>query len=319
MTTNNHLLEDANLYQKADLALLDFTTNGKLLPQVAQQFLEIAVGATRLLPLASVPPMSSNEARIDTIEFQGYILRPGVEGEALPIGDRVKPTAGGATVVTKEFIAEVRMSYNTLEDTIERKNFQAKLVDMLGRKVGYDMEYTVVNSDTAYVGPYKALKLFDGIRKLAVSHTVDIGGAPLDEDQILKIVKKLDNKYQQNPAQLKILTSPKAKLDYAHRAFISRGTPLGDSALTRPVPVTYVDREVVDVPAFPENLGGGTNETEAIYCDPKNVTVGMWREVAIELDKDISARQLIIVATFRMGCNYANEDGVVKGYGITIS
>jgi hypothetical protein len=115
-----------------------------------------------------------------------------------------------------------------------------------------------------------------------------------------------------------IFTSVDSEIDYRD-ALADRGTVLGDRFLEQTAPVMYSGIRLQAVPVFPENLGAGTNETEMLLTDPKNINVGIWRRIKIETDKDISEGVLKIVATMRMDVKYAEETAVVKAVGVTVA
>jgi hypothetical protein len=73
------------------------------------------------------------------------------------------------------------------------------------------------------------------------------------------------------------------------------------------------------VPLFPENLGTGSNCTNILLTDPKNINIGVWRNIRIETDKDISEGVLIIVATLRFDVKYAEETAVVKAINTKVA
>jgi hypothetical protein len=70
---------------------------------------------------------------------------------------------------------------------------------------------------------------------------------------------------------------------------------------------------------FPENLGGGTDETVVLFCDPKNITFGIQRSIRLETDKDISAGEIIMVMSTRWDVKYAHEPAVVKATGVKVA
>jgi hypothetical protein len=75
---------------------------------------------------------------------------------------------------------------------------------------------------------------------------------------------------------------------------------------------------VLEVPLFPENLGAGGNLTNAVLTDPKNVNIGIWRNIRVETDKLVSEGVLIIVATLRFDVKYAEETAVVKAINVKV-
>ena len=72
------------------------------------------------------------------------------------------------------------------------------------------------------------------------------------------------------------------------------------------------------VPLFPENLGGGGDQTEVLLCNPKNIHVGIWRQIRFESDRDISEGTLKIVATLRFDVKYAEESGVARAINVQL-
>ncbi len=100
-------------------------------------------------------------------------------------------------------------------------------------------------------------------------------------------------------------------MDYAD-SLANRQTPLGDSKLVAASTAEYNGYGVVPVPLFPENLGGSTNTTNLLFVDPKNIIVGMQRDVRIETDRDISTGEIKIVCTVRFDVKYKHEPALVK-------
>ena len=113
-------------------------------------------------------------------------------------------------------------------------------------------------------------------------------------------------------------TSENGELDYRDK-LAARATVLGDKFTEGWMPVRYGNRTMYPVPVFPDNLGTGTNETVVILMDPKNGYVGLWRNIRIESDRDITTGEWIAVATIRAGFALQETDAVVKLYGITTS
>jgi len=59
----------------------------------------------------------------------------------------------------------------------------------------------------------------------------------------------------------------------------------GDKYVEDDVPATYSGVPVLDVPMFPEAQGPGANATSILLTDPKNINVGIWRNIRVEVDK----------------------------------
>ena len=78
---------------------------------------------------------------------------------------------------TKEVIAEINITYDTLENNIEKDGLQQTIMQILAERAAVDIEELVVNGDTSSSDPY--LAQLDGIRKQTVSHVIDGNGEEL--------------------------------------------------------------------------------------------------------------------------------------------
>lgn len=304
MASNRSILE------KADIAVQDLISSGGILPEAtAREFLEIAVKESVLLQQSTVVPMRSYQQRIDTIRFGGRILRPGTEATALPAAGRSKPDLSKATLSVKLFKGEIRISKEVLEDNIEGEGFQRTILKAAGAGVGRDIDELIANGDTASLDPF--LKQLDGVRKQATSNIVDAASARTTKTVLKNTVKAMPVEFLKDRRVMKFVTSFDSETDYRD-SLADRATAVGDRFLLEGIPATYSGIPMVGIPVFPENLGGGNDETEMLFLDPKNINVGFWRKVEWESDKDIVAGELIIVVTLRVDVKFAYEPAVVK-------
>lgn len=85
------------------------------------------------------------------------------------------------------------------------------------------------------------------------------------------------------------------------------------------MPATYSGVPVIDVPMFPESQGPAKNATSILLTDPKNINVGIWRNIRVEVDKIVTDGVLVIVATLRFDVKYAEETAVVKAFNVKVS
>lgn len=320
MTT---MFSNLSLLQKADLALAELTstgntatTGGKLLPETAQKFMRILIDESKLLKLATVVPMKSEKAEIPKIRFASRILRAGQEATALSQADRSKPNLSNVELDSKLFKAEVRLPDEVLEDNIEKDQFKATIMQLMGEAISRDMDEIAVQGDTTSTDPF--LAQFNGILKAATSNVVDAAGAPLTKAVLRDMLKAMPKPFIRNKDLLRFLTSIDAKIDLTDHLG-NRQTSAGDSLTFDGGQCKYQGVVVDDVPLFPENLGIGLNYTNAVLTDPKNVTAGIWRQIKMETDKDVSAGVVIIVATLRFDVKYAEETAVVKGINVKVA
>jgi hypothetical protein len=315
------LLDNNTLLQKADLALSDLTTDGGLLqPAQAQKFMRILIKEAVVLKQATVVPMRSPKQLIEKIRFGSRILRAGNEGAALPTDQRAKPDLGLVELDAKLFKAEVRLNNEVLEDSIERGQLRQTIMQLMAERIATDMDEIILQGDTANATDSTLAKL-DGLLKQATSHVVDNAGGTTTKSIFHSMIKTMPSEFLRNKKDLRFLTSIQSELDYRD-SLADRATIGGDKWLSEDIPVPYGGVPVIPVPLMPENIAFGSpvvNTTDVILTDPKNIQVGIWRNIRVETDKLISEGVLIIVATLRFDVKYAHEPAVVKGINVKVS
>lgn len=310
------LLDNRSLLAKADLALSDLTTSGGLLqPAQAQKFIRVMINESKIMKDATVTPMKSPKQLIERIRFGSRILRPGAEGAPLPAGDRASPDLFSTELDAQLFKAEVRLNNEVLEDSIERGQLRNTIMTLMAERISLDMDEVIVNGDVASGDAF--LAVLDGILKQSVSNIVAAGLVPLTKTPLRDSIKTMPTEFLRNKGALRQYTSMDAELDYRD-SLADRATSFGDANLETERPVMYGGVKVVPVPVFPETLGGG-NETNMLLTDPKNINVGIWRQIRVETDKLVSEGVLIIVATLRFDVKFVHEPATVKTTGITIN
>lgn len=308
--------ENATILQKADMALSDLTSGGLLVPAQAQKFIRILIEEAKVMKLATVTPMKSHTQEINKIKFGSRILRAAAEGVALPEADRAKPTTSKVTLVARPFKAQVNLTYEVLEDSIEQDTLKQTVMQLMGEAIARDVDEVLVRGDTASSDTF--LAQFDGILKSSTSNVVNAGTVPLTKTILRDMLKTMPSPFLRDKSALRFLTSVDAEIDYRD-SLSNRQTATGDKALDGAAPVGYSGVPLIDIALFPENLGGATNETDVILTDPKNINVGIWRNIMIETDKNIEAGKVIIVASMRMDMKYIEETATVKAVGIKVS
>ena len=309
-TSNRTLLE------KADLAIADLTAGGGiLLPAQAKKFMRLLIKQSALMQMATVVPMPAPKYQVSKIRFGSRILRPGQEGVALTQAERSKPDLSFLELDAQLFKAEVQLSDEVLEDNIERGELRQTILEMIAEAAGRDMEELVINGDTTSADPF--LAVLDGVLRQSVSHVVDVAGGQLTKNILRDLLKSLPNEYLRDKKAMSFLTSVDADLEYRN-TLAERATVGGDKFLEDDTPVLYSGVPVTPIPLFPDNLGPGNNQTVALLCNPKNVHVGIWRQIRLESFRDVSAGVLRIVATLRFDVKFADENGTAKAVNIQL-
>lgn len=312
-----NITDNRSVLEKADLALADLTSGGGLLqPAQAAKFMRILIKQSKMMGMATVVPMKAQKQLIEKIRFAGRVLRAGNEAQALASGDRVKPNLGKVELDAQLFKAEVRLDNEVLEDSIERQELRQTIMQILGDAIARDMEEVMIQGDTASADLF--LAKFNGVLKQASSNVVDAGVVALNKQIFRDCLRAMPSEFLRNKADMRFLTSVDAEIDYRD-ALADRSTVLGDKFLEQEAAVAYSGVPVIDLQLMPENLGAGTNCTNMLLTDPKNINVGIWRQIRIETDKLVSEGVLVIVATLRFDMKYAEETAVVKATNIKVA
>jgi len=315
METNRSILE------KAELALADITgQNGILQTAQAQRFIKLLVKESKVMGMATVTPLKAPKQLVNKTRFTSRVLRRGQEATALAEADRSKPTFTFVEHDAQLFKAEVRITDEVLEDNIEGDQLRQTVMSSLAEKIASDMDEVIVQGDTTSTDDF--LAAFDGILALATTNIVNAGTVSMHKGILRDMLKTMPSEWLRNKGAMRFLTSVDAELDYRD-SLSDRMTLVGDQALaaigSETAVVGYSGVPVIDIPMFPENLGGGTNCTNVILTDPKNIDVGIWRKIKIETDKDISAGVLVVVATMRFDALFQEELAVVKATNVQVS
>lgn len=302
---------------KADLAVSDLVTSGgELVPAQAQRFIRLLIDESVLVKEANVVPMRSKKQLIETFRFGSRILRAATEGVALTIGDRSKPDLTKVELDVKLMRAEVRWSDEVIEDNIERGTLQNTILTEMANRAALDWDELIANGDTASADVY--LAQFDGLRKTIATNVVikaPIGS--LQKGDFTDVLKAMPTEFQRDYPRMRWYTGINAVHDYRN-TLSDRATMLGDRYSEQIVAPTPLGTALIGVPVFPENLGGGSNETELLLLLPKNMNVGFWRRIKVERDRDITAGMFIAVMSLRGDFKLTHEPATVKMTGVQV-
>jgi hypothetical protein len=310
-------MTNEEVIRKADLALSDLETAGKLNPEQTDRFIRTLIDQPTLLASVRTVAMGAPQMKINKIGFGTRILHPAVSATPLPENLRSKPDLGQVQLETKEIIAEVNIPYDVLEDNIERGNVNVPLqsgagglhqtiVDLIAERAALDLEELAIQGDTTNVGdPYLALN--DGYLKMSTANVVNVGGV-FDKAAVKQGLKTMPTRYLRNRAAMSHFVSIDNETEIRDQ-YGARQTALGDQQLQGMLPVYIYGSRVVPVALM---VG-----TSGLFTDPMNLIFGIQRNIMIEYDKDIRARVFIIVLTCRVDFQIEEVNAVVKYMGIT--
>lgn len=305
--------DNRTLIQKADFLLANLAPGGLLEPAQADRFIQLAIDKSVVLPMMTRVNMRAPKELREKIRYGSRALRKGTEATALPLAQRSAPDTSKVELDAQLVKGETRISFEALEDSIERGNFEDTVRAAMAERISLDLEDLAFNGDTASAD--SLLSTLDGFLKQATTNTVAAGGVTLTRPVLKDTLKTMPSEFRRDKRALRFLTADEAAIDY-HESIGDRATPLGDDHVVQEETRPFSGIPVLDVPVFPTDLGVGTNETEMLLCDPKNMLFGVWRDVRVDTDRDISAGVYIIVVTARVDFLFAHEPAVVKTTGI---
>lgn len=309
-TTTNELLA------RADLAIADLNTNGGLLlPEQANQFIDLVMEQPTLLPQARVIRMGAPEMSINRLGFGSRILRAArTTGSANDAGDndryvrkadRAAPVTSKMTLNSSEVIAEVRIPYEALEDNIEGVSLEAHIMRLIAQQAALDLEEFALWADTASSDPFLALQ--NGWMKRSNAHIADNLNAGVNPDLFASALLALPQKYLRYLPQMRGYVSVANTIRYRQKVS-QRLTGYGDSALQNAIPISAHGLQIEGAPMLAaDNIGAS-----GLVTFPQNLVFGIRRDITVETDKDIRSREYIIVLTMRAGLQVDDTNAVVK-------
>jgi hypothetical protein len=309
-------MDNKEIIKKADIALSDLATAGRLNPEQTNQFIRTLIDQPTLLAGVRTVAMGAPEMKINKIGFGSRILRAGVESTSLSQSDRSKPDLGQVKLTTSEVIAEIRIPYDVIEDNIEKGNVDTPLqtgaggihqtiVDLIAERAALDLEELAIRGDKSSSDSYLALQ--DGYLKLATANVANINGV-FDKNAAKSALKTMPTRYLRNRGALKHIVSVDQETELRDQ-FAGRIGALGDSNITGNLPISLFGSNVMPVPLMPGNSG--------LFTDPMNLIFGIQRNIQIEYTKDITARVFIIVLTARVSYQIEEVNAVVQYTGLT--
>ncbi|WYP28536.1 phage major capsid protein [Alkalihalobacillus sp. FSL W8-0930] len=303
-------MTNQQIIEKAAMTLSSLQTGGLMNPTQASKFIRMIQDTPTILKDSRVIPMDHDTQKIEKIGFGQRILRPGAEGVPLSEDQKAVPTTSTVNLNAKEVIAEINITYDTLENNIEKESLKDTLMQQIVERAAVDIEELLVNGDKSSSDPF--LAQINGIRKNAVSHIVDAQLEPISRGIFKRGYKAIPAKYIRVPQEFRFYTSPSNSIEWMDRV-ADRQTNLGDSAVQggRSTAFGVPVQGIATMQPYEIN-DGEADISDIILTHPKNIITGFSRNIRIEVDKDIRARKFIIVLTAKLDSVFEEEDAVSK-------
>jgi stress response protein SCP2 len=308
-------MENSDIIKKADLALADLQTAGRLNPQQTDQFIRTLIDTPTVLTTCRTVAMTSPQMKINKLGFGSRILNAGTEYTALSDAQRTSPDLGQVQLNTSEVVAEIQLSYDVIEDNIERGNVNVPLqtgagglhqtiVDLIAERAALDLEELALTGDTSSSDNFLALQ--NGFIKLATANVASINGA-FDKNAVKTALKTMPTRYLRNRPALKHFVSVDNETEMRDQ-YASRLGALGDQNIQGTLPLYIFGSQVTPVALMPGTTG--------LFTDPMNLIFGVQRNIQIEYTKDIRRRCFIIVLSARVAFAIEEVNAIVKYTGL---
>jgi hypothetical protein len=305
-----------DLISRADLAIANLNTDGGLLsPEQSNTFLDYVMDEPTMLPQCRVVRMGAPEVKLNRIGFKNRILRAALQSGSANDGgdndrhmrkaDRAKPDTSQLSLTSKEMIAEVRLPYEVLEDNIEGRSLEEHIMRLIASRVALDLEEWALWADTASSDAFMALG--NGWLKRASVHVSDNVNAGITPSVFSNAMLALPQQYLKMLPQLRAFVSMANTIRY-RTAVSARPTGYGDSALQQNIPLVAHGLQIEGAPMLAADAIGATG----LVTFPKNLILGLRRDISVETEKDIRAREYVIVVTLRAGLQIEDTDAAVK-------
>jgi len=311
---NDEMLEKA--VETSDLA-----DGGLLNTQQSNKYIDMAVDNSTMVKEARVVRMRGPVMELDKIATTGRVSQLKTEGVAPE--SLAEPAFDKVNLSSVEIITPFEITFEALEDSIERGDFEDTVISVMAKQTATDLEELAVLGDTGSGDSY--LQGLDGWRVLAdESHVVDFEGATLDKAGLSAMYRALPDTYKRNHSDLRFYFAPAAIQDW-NDTFSDRPTAAGDVALTGGVAPPYMGVPLVSVPVVSTDLEGisgyesGPKLSFGLLTLRDNLIFGIYRQIRIDRDKDILRGVNIYVISTRIAIAYEETDAVVAGINLGLT
>lgn len=296
----------------------DLETGGLLGEEQAGQLLQGAIDEAVVLPEVRKVPMAATKRAIDKITYTGAILqRAGAVGTAP--GTTAKPTLTKVSLSCEEFIVPIDIGYDVIEDNIEKDKIWDTVMALTAKRLGFDMDQVLLNSvydadGTSY------LSLLSGVFEQATSHIYNASAAVCTKDIFSAMYKLLPGKYARAINDLRFYVSHLARHNYIDSLGAIGVTDAFTKYLIEANEPKYQGYPVRTVPAIDtESISYGTGTADgskALLINPKNIVLGLHRDITYEMQRQPRKRVIEVTITMRMDVKLEEADAVVKATNI---
>jgi len=304
--TIDQVLEKA--FTSASLA-----SGGLLNPEQSARFVQAIIDNAVISVEARREPMKASKKQIDKLTFGSAILqKPTAVGT--PHTVTTDPTASKVTLDAQEVIVAIDLGYDALEDSIEGNNLFDTILGMTAKRVAFDLDQLIIHGD-ASGGTGTFLDVFDGVLHQITTNTHPIAGVTGCTDANLAIaLKKLPSRFFNNESEWRFYVSHLARLNYVECLAGKNVNDAFTRYLVEAKEPSYNGIPVRKVGAIKtyDVTGGGVNGSDGILIMPKNIVLGVHRDIMFEFERKPRARIIEVTMTMKADVKLEEETACVK-------
>lgn len=305
-------VSNEELVQLLNKSLLQTSTGGIVPAQYVREFVQMMIDETPTFQHMRVEDDIKDRFTIDGIEFGDYIISAGQEGTAPGSDDIHSPDIPRLTLVPKETVAAVDISFDWMRKNIREESAEQDINRILSLRMGMDIVSLVFNGDTSLgtaTRKNRALRILDGIIKQSGedsdTHDVVIPAEPEWTDQFTALLKALPKQYRDRREMLRHFV-PVDILDDYETEIGARETAAADAVLFGSSEVRS-HRRVQIIPVY--DMPDATTITSPMG----NIAVGFGREMELYRELDTRRRVLKLTLVTDIDAGYVFSDALVHG------
>ena len=314
---------------KATMTTSDLTTGGGLRAvQQSKKFIKLLRHGPELLRACRIVPMRGPTDRVDRITFASRLLHAASEDTELSGANESVPTTSKVELAAKLYKGCVPISYETLQDNIEggqnvRGNaFEEMIMKLIAEAVAIDAEELGLNSDTASAVTDYAQQ--NGWMKLAQnSHSYDHSGAALSKSFFKSTLLEIPAAYRQAKFRKDMIwaMNPDMAIEWrdelADNSYADRATKVVWGSGDGDVDVAY-SIPILESANLPSESGTSSNLGKCLLSHRKNIVLGVWRNIFLDIGRDVKAGSLIVVPSVRFSFQFEQVEGAALGYNVKV-
>lgn len=300
----------------------DMETGKALLnPEQLARFLKAASLPQVMLNSADFKLMKSHEKNLSRVGIRGRVLQSGYTktGETNPDIEAAEKEFGVNVLSAKKLKALCEIEDDELDDNLEQEQYTNTLLNLMGERVGEDLEFfnAYASTDIDY-DTNSLLSSTDGWIKSAAqqlkSTGVDNSDGTIDlangvESMFDKLLLSIPPRFRQNRNGF-VFFVPFEVEDAYRNVLRGRQTNLGDTNQTGFGGLLYKGIPVVHCPTLDAEDGRGIDDTATtLLTKPTNMAYGVWKNVTIEPYRKPADELTQFWYRLRADCDYYFREG----------